>query len=87
MELQEYRNKIDEIDRELVKLFCQRMTVVGDVAQYKKANSLPVLDTSREDALMKKIGELSNAELKDYTLDLYKSILRISKEYQEAILK
>ena len=58
MELQEYRKRIDEIDRELVKLFCQRMTVVGDVAQYKKANSLPVLDESREDALMKKIGEL-----------------------------
>ena len=87
MELQEYRNKIDEIDRDLVRLFCQRMALTCDVARYKKEHALPVLDAAREAVLLEKVCELSDEEFRSYTRDLYESILRISKEYQETVLK
>lgn len=87
MELQDYRKRIDEIDRELVCLFCQRMKTVGKIAEYKNKNGLPVLDAAREEALLEKIKELSDEEFSEYTRELYESILRISKEYQKKLLK
>ena len=48
MELKEYREQIDRIDAELVRLFQERMKVSAAIGQYKKENGLPVLDRSRE---------------------------------------
>ena len=48
MELSEIRKKIDALDDDLVRLFLERMQVCADVAAYKQANGLPVLDAARE---------------------------------------
>ena len=42
MDLTELRNQIDGIDDQLVQLFCRRMELCAQVAEYKKANGLPV---------------------------------------------
>ena len=39
--LEESREKIDRIDREMVRLFCERMQVAADVAAYKRAVGKP----------------------------------------------
>lgn len=36
MDLSEYRTKIDEIDRQLVALFTERMATAADIAAYKR---------------------------------------------------
>lgn len=36
MDLNEIRSEIDKIDDELVRLFCQRMHVSAQIADYKK---------------------------------------------------
>ena len=43
-ELEEYRGKIDAIDRALVELFLQRMEVTGAVGAWKREHGVPVLD-------------------------------------------
>ena len=48
MELNELREQIDRIDRDLVSLFLQRMNVAADIAEYKRANNKNVFDPSRE---------------------------------------
>ena len=82
MELQDLRNEIDTIDRELVDLFLRRMNIAAEVAEYKKANDLPVLDASRERALLDKVSELSGEEFEAYTRTLYATILDLSRSYQ-----
>ena len=62
MKLDELRNEIDTIDKELVSLFIKRMNCAAEVAEYKKENSLPILDASRERALLNKISDLSGEE-------------------------
>ena len=42
MELNELRGQIDQIDDQLVKLFVERMNLSAQVADYKKANHLPI---------------------------------------------
>ena len=48
MDLKDLRAEIDKIDDELVRLFCQRMDVAAQIADYKKANDLPIYVPSRE---------------------------------------
>lgn len=50
------RQEIDQVDQELVVLLEKRMTLVNQVAAYKKATGKAILDTSREDAVLKKVS-------------------------------
>ena len=40
MELSDYRARIDQIDRQLVELFAQRMNTAAGIAAYKKEHGL-----------------------------------------------
>ena len=86
MELNDLRKEIDEIDRELVSLFIKRMNVSAGVAEYKREHGLPVLDASRERALLEKISVLSGEDFEDYTRTLYSTILDLSRSYQHTRL-
>lgn len=86
MELNDIRKEIDEIDKELVALYIKRMKCSAEVAEYKKANNIPVLDAARERALLNKISELSGTEFEEYTRTLYSTILDLSRSYQHSRL-
>jgi len=86
-DLAELRVEIDQIDRQLVELFNKRMDIAAQVAEYKKANNLPVLDEKREAALLEKVQKLSDESFCEYTLKLYQEILALSKDYQTKILQ
>ena len=47
-DLKECREKLDGIDREIVRLFEERMAVCGQVAEYKIATGKAVYDAERE---------------------------------------
>ena len=82
MELLELRNKIDEIDRQLIDLFIRRMNTSAEVAEYKREHGMQVLDASRERALLNKISELSGEDFEEYSRTLYSTILELSRSYQ-----
>ena len=82
MDLTDYRKQIDQIDRQLVDLFTQRMEVAAGIAQYKKANGLKVLDASRERAKLQQVTELAGEEMQDYTASLYSVLFELSRSYQ-----
>ena len=86
MELNEIRKEIDEIDKELVDLYIRRMNCSARVAEYKREHNMPVLDASRERALLNKISELSGSEFEEYTRTLYSTILDLSRSYQHSKL-
>ena len=48
LSIQEIRGQLDTIDDQLTALFARRMALAKEVAAYKKANGLPILDTGRE---------------------------------------
>ena len=47
-DLERYRDEIDEIDSEIVRLFEKRMKVSEEVAEYKIKTGKQVLDPARE---------------------------------------
>ena len=82
MDINELRCEIDSIDKNLVELFKNRMSIAADVAEYKRQNNMKVLDASRERALLQKVSDLAGEELEEYTRILYATILDISRSYQ-----
>ena len=52
IKLDEQRNIIDDIDKELIKLFEQRMDAVGKIAEYKLNNNMKIFDAQREEKVV-----------------------------------
>ena len=80
-----FREHIDRIDEELIKLFAERMEVAAQIAAYKKANNLPVLDKKREREKLSSIRDLTPDEFKDYSPALFDMIMDLSKSYQSRL--
>ena len=87
MDLLEIRQRIDEIDNRLVELFVERMKITDEVAAYKKANGLPVLDRGREERILDKIALLAGEEFSSDAKELYERIFELSRAHQEELLK
>ncbi|MDY4191105.1 MAG: chorismate mutase, partial [Oscillospiraceae bacterium] len=53
--LDQARREINRVDGELVRLMGERMRLVDDVIRAKKEAGLPVLDSSREAAVLDRV--------------------------------
>lgn len=81
--LDDYRVKIDEIDKELVKLFEERMNTSYLIGKYKEEHNLPVLNAGREKLVIENaIKNLNDKNLSSYTSLFFESLMQISKKYQ-----
>lgn len=82
MDIKELRNEIDEIDDQLVKLFCKRMNVAAKVADYKRDHNLPILVPAREREILADVAEKAGEEMGNYTRVLYSMLFELSRSYQ-----
>lgn len=86
--IDDYRNKIDEIDKEITRLFEERMDVVIKVGEYKKQNNLPVFNKAREDEVIEKnIGYLNNKDYAEGLKQFFINIMNISKDLEDKEVK
>lgn len=82
-DLDDYRVRIDEIDREITKLFEERMNVVLSVADYKMKNNLPIFNRGREDEVIEKnIGYLENKDYAGELKEFYNDLMEVSRHLQ-----
>ena len=82
MDLQELRGQIDDIDRQLVDLFCQRMEVSAEIADYKKKQGLPIYVPAREREKLADVLNLAGPDMANYTRVLYSTLFELSRSYQ-----
>lgn len=82
MELKTIRNQIDVIDENLVALFVERMTLSAHVAEYKKANHLPIYVPAREEEILNTISQKAGSDMASYARELYIKIFELSRKYQ-----
>ena len=86
MELNNYREHLDTIDKELLRLFIERMAIAGEIAQWKQQNRMPVLDLRREKEKLRAMEEMSPEDLKEYSVSLFSLIMELSRSYQNRII-
>ena len=82
MDISQLREKIDHIDDELVKLFVQRMEVSAQIADYKKANKMPIYVPAREREKLQDVAKKAGPEMDNYTRVLYSMLFELSRSYQ-----
>ena len=82
MDIQELRNRIDQVDTELVRLYGERMKLAREIGRYKRENDLPVMDTKREKALLDRVGRLAGEENENGVRALYSLLLSQSRTVQ-----
>ena len=83
MGIKEYRREIDQIDKAILEKFHERMSVVEKIARYKRENNLPILNKEREEEVLDGIEVISGPELGQYSKELFRAIMEISKKYQQ----
>ena len=85
--LAELRAHIDELDRELLRVMARRMSLVADVAAYKRAHGLRIRDPAREHQVLDDrrdyaghlglpVGEVES---------IFRVLLRSSRDHQAAL--
>ena len=82
MDLNELRSQIDGIDNELVQLFCRRMEVAEQIAEYKRQNDLPILVPAREREKLRDISQKAGSDMANYARVLYSMIFELSRSHQ-----
>ena len=60
--LNQARKIINEVDEEMAKLFVRRMQAAEMVAEYKKQNGMPILDSVREEEVVQRNANLIEDE-------------------------
>ena len=84
--LNDTRNKINAIDKEMAKLFIERMKASKEVAEYKMEYGLPIYDPIREEEVIKRNTELIEDDaLKKYYVMFLQDLMNTSKAYQEEL--
>lgn len=83
VDLAESRKKIDDIDKQIIRLFEERMDVANDVAAYKRSTGKKVLDPDRENEKINTLRKLASNSFNETAIeDLFRQIMSISRKYQ-----
>ncbi|WP_170242262.1 chorismate mutase [Streptococcus suis] len=83
MLLEDIRKDINDLDCQLVNLLEQRMELVDQVTAYKRATGKPVLDASREQAVLDRVGSLvENPAYRSTIVAIFSDIMAQSRAYQ-----
>ena len=86
--LQQLRNQIDAIDKEIVTLVSDRLRVALDIAMLKKGGHLPVFNQSRERQVIEQV--FSHARFKKldtaFVTRMFRIIINESRRLQKGIV-
>ncbi|MCR5626809.1 MAG: chorismate mutase [Lachnospiraceae bacterium] len=86
-ELEKCRAEIDRIDKEIVKLYEERMKVSESVAEYKIGAGKNVLERTREEEKLAAVKALTNNDFNSKGIEeLYQQIMSMSRKKQYALM-
>jgi chorismate mutase len=83
MDIADWRNKIDELDEQLVRLISQRAEAARNIGELKRTSALPVYEPKREQQVFDHVcrvnpGPLDNAEM----LHVFERIIDVMRTLQ-----
>lgn len=81
MDITKIRNRIDETDEEILKLFLSRMELCEEIAACKKEQSIPVFNRTREREILAKAEE-NAGEMGPYAYYLFSILMELSRTRQ-----
>lgn len=86
MDLKELRERLDDIDSDIVRLVSERLALSHDIADFKVKNGLELRHPSREEEVIAKCTKLFSEHGVDdpeFVRKLYELLIKKSRELQE----
>lgn len=85
MNLSDYRERLDRIDTELLRLFSERMEIASEIGLYKKQNALPLLDRAREEENLRTLCGACPGEDAPAVRAFFEKIMELSRARQRLV--
>ena len=86
--LTEAREKINEIDKEMARLFVERLKAAEMVAEHKKTYGLEIYDPIREAEVLRRNSEMITEDTyREYYMNFQNNNMAISRAYQARLLE
>lgn len=86
-DLLEIREELDDIDKEIMRLYEERMKLCTEVAEYKINTGKKVFDKEREDAKLEALGNLASNDFNRHGVqELFAQIMAASRKLQYQML-
>ena len=83
MDLLELREKLDQIDERIVRLYEERMEICSQVADYKIETGKKVLDKSREEEKLRAVRSMAHNDFNAHGVqELFEQIMSMSRKLQ-----
>ncbi|HLA10154.1 MAG TPA: chorismate mutase [Pyrinomonadaceae bacterium] len=84
MDIEDWRNEIDAIDMELLRLLNMRARLAVKVGTLKTAASLPLIDPEREAYVLRRVRDANSGPLHDCAVDsLFRHIIKASRNAEQ----
>ncbi len=82
-DLNDWRNEINELDREIVAVLNRRAACVLALAPLKRQQGIPVYESDRERQVHENIGAVNTGPLSNESLGrIYEAVIREMRELQ-----
>jgi chorismate mutase-like protein len=84
MEISDWRNKIDALDEQIVRLINQRAEAAQAIGKLKQIADLPVYEPKREEAVFERVRRANAGPLTDTeVVDIYQRIIDVMRALQK----
>jgi monofunctional chorismate mutase len=83
MKLEDWRNEIDRIDAEIVRLVNRRAKIAREIGVLKSAAGLPIVDAAREEEILRKVAAGNRGVLKkEAIVRIFRAMIGESRNIQ-----
>ena len=84
MDIEDWRRRIDELDRQIAKLLNERARAAQEIGKLKRSTSLPVYEPNRERVILENVRAANKGPLPDIELThIYERIIDVMRALQK----
>ena len=88
MDIADWRKKIDELDRQIVRLISERASAAQAIGRLKRQTDLPIYEPTREMTIFENVRKSNPGPLPDMELThIYERIIDVMRTLQKDELK
>jgi chorismate mutase-like protein len=84
VDIEDWRKKIDELDRRIVALISERAVAAQAIGKLKQADALPIYEPNREKVIFQNVRSANHGPLPDIELThIYERIIDVMRAMQK----
>ena len=83
MDIEDWRKKIDDLDRQLVRLINERAQCAHEIGRLKHNSAMPIYEPDRERIIFQNIARVNEGPLSDVQLrQVYERLVDVMRQIQ-----